>query len=142
MTRKEAREWVIKYLYSRTFQDQCEESLEDFLEHQELDQNEIAYMRSVVAGVEGNLQSIDQDIEKYLRSWTTSRIPKLDLAILRAAVFEIKYSEDIPTGVAINEAVEIAKNIRQMIPIALSTVFWARLHARMRDGRHYGSPAN
>lgn len=66
-------------------------------------------MRSVVAGVEGNLQSIDQDIEKYLRSWTTSRIPKLDLAILRAAVFEIKYSEDIPTGVAINEAVEIAK---------------------------------
>ena len=109
MTRKEAREWVIKYLYSRTFQDQCEESLEDFLEHQALDQTEIEYMRSVVAGVEGNLQSIDQDIEKYLRSWTTSRIPKLDLAILRAAVFEIKYSEDIPTGVAINEAVEIAK---------------------------------
>lgn len=109
MTRKEAREWVIKYLYSQTFRDQCEESLADFLEHQELDLNEEEYMRTVVTGVEENLDAIDADIEKYLRSWTTARIPKLDLAILRAAVFEIKYSEDVPTGVAINEAVEIAK---------------------------------
>ncbi len=109
MTRKEAREWVIKYLYSQTFRDQCEESLADFLEHQELDLNEEEYMRTVVTGVEKNLDAIDADIEKYLRSWTTARIPKLDLAILRAAVFEIKYSEDVPTGVAINEAVEIAK---------------------------------
>lgn len=109
MTRKEAREWVVKYLYSRTFQDQCVESLADFLKNQELDLNEEAYMREVVAGVEENLDAIDADIEKYLRSWTTARIPKLDLAILRAAVFEIKYSEEVPTGVAINEAVEIAK---------------------------------
>lgn len=109
MTRKEAREWVIKYLYSQTFRDQCEESLADFLEHQELDLNEEGYMRTVVTGVEENLDAIDADIEKYLRSWTTARIPKLDLAILRVAVFEIKYSEDVPTGVAINEAVEIAK---------------------------------
>ena len=109
MTRKEAREWVIKYLYSRTFQDQCVESLSDFLKNQELDLNEEAYMHAVVAGVEGNLDVIDSDIERYLRSWTTARIPKLDLAILRAAVFEIKYSEEVPTGVAINEAVEIAK---------------------------------
>lgn len=109
MTRKEAREWVIKYLYSQTFRDQCEESLADFLEHQELDLNEEEYMRTAVTGVEENLDAIDADIEKYLRSWTTARIPKLDLAILRAAVFEIKYSEDVPTGVAINEAVEIAK---------------------------------
>lgn len=109
MTRKEAREWVIKYLYSQTFREQCEESLVDFLEHQELDLNEAEYMRTVVTGVEENLDAIDADIEKYLRSWTTARIPKLDLAILRAAVFEIKYSEDVPTGVAINEAVEIAK---------------------------------
>ena len=109
MTRKEAREWAVKYLYSRTFQDQCVESLADFLKNQELDLNEEAYMREVVAGVEENLDAIDADIEKYLRSWTTARIPKLDLAILRAAVFEIKYSEEVPTGVAINEAVEIAK---------------------------------
>lgn len=109
MTRKEAREWVIKYLYSRTFQDQCVESLSDFLKNQELDLNEEAYMRAVVAGVEENLDAIDSDVERYLRSWTTARIPKLDLAILRAAVFEIKYSEEVPTGVAINEAVEIAK---------------------------------
>lgn len=109
MTRKEAREWVIKYLYSQTFREQCEESLADFLSHQELDLNEEEYMRTVVTGVEENLDAIDADIDKYLRSWTTARIPKLDLAILRAAVFEIKYSEDVPTGVAINEAVEIAK---------------------------------
>ena len=55
MTRKEAREWVIKYLYSQTFRDQCEESLADFLEHQELDLNEEGYMRTVVTGVEENL---------------------------------------------------------------------------------------
>lgn len=109
MTRKEAREWVIKYLYSQTFRYECEESLAEFLEHQELDLNEEGYIQTVVTGVEENLEAIDADIEKYLRSWTTARIPKLDLAILRAAVFEIKYSEDIPTGVAINEAVEIAK---------------------------------
>lgn len=109
MTRKEAREWVVKYLYSWTFQDQCEESLEDFITNQELDLNEESYISAVIAGVKQNIESIDNDIEKYLRSWTTNRIPRLDLAILRAAVFEMKYTDEIPTGVAINEAVEIAK---------------------------------
>ncbi|MBQ6393334.1 MAG: transcription antitermination factor NusB, partial [Eubacterium sp.] len=56
-----------------------------------------------------DLTSIDEKIREICQGWRLSRLGKTELAILRLAVYEILYDEDIPTGVAINEAVEIAK---------------------------------
>ena len=56
-----------------------------------------------------SLKEIDEIIETKAKSWTIDRIAKMDLPILRVAIFEIKHREDIPVGVSINEAVELAK---------------------------------
>ena len=56
-----------------------------------------------------NLSLIDQSIERYLKEWKINRLPKVTLGILRLAVGEIDYMDDIPDSVAINEAVELAK---------------------------------
>ena len=55
------------------------------------------------------LKEIDESINAAARGWKTSRMGKVDLTLIRLAVYEIKYEEDIPVGVAINEAVELAK---------------------------------
>ncbi|MDE7009463.1 MAG: transcription antitermination factor NusB, partial [Lachnospiraceae bacterium] len=56
---------------------------------------------------------IDAMLNEKAKGWSTNRMGKVDLTILRLAVFEIKYDEEIPTGVAINEAVELAKKFGQ-----------------------------
>ena len=56
-----------------------------------------------------NLAQIDNIIEERLKNWELNRIAKIDLALLRLAVYEIRYSPDIPQGTAINEAIELAK---------------------------------
>mgnify|MGYP000962419075 CR=1 FL=1 len=56
-----------------------------------------------------HLPKIDQMINEAAKGWKTSRMGKVDLTLIRLAVYEMKYEEDIPTGVAINEAVELAK---------------------------------
>ena len=59
------------------------------------------------------LEEIDGLINQYAKGWTTERMSKVDLTIIRLAVYEIKFDEDVPAGVAINEAVEIAKKFGQ-----------------------------
>lgn len=73
-------------------------------------QDEIfGYARDIVAGVVENHAEIDDLIETYSREWAIDRMPALDRAILRVAVWEILFNGDVPNGVAINEAVELAK---------------------------------
>ncbi|MEY4742741.1 MAG: hypothetical protein RIR34_80 [Actinomycetota bacterium] len=73
-------------------------------------QDEIfGYARDIVAGVVENHAEIDDLIETYSREWAIDRMPALDRAILRVAVWEILFNDDVPNGVAINEAVELAK---------------------------------
>ena len=59
------------------------------------------------------LDKIDEMINKQAKGWTTDRMGKVELAVLRVAVYEIEFDEDVPTGVAINEAVELAKKFGQ-----------------------------
>ena len=59
--------------------------------------------------VEENLEKIDETIEESLVNWSLQRLPKVSLAVLRLAVGEILFNEDVPTNVSVNEAVEIAK---------------------------------
>lgn len=67
------------------------------------------YARSIALGVEGKKDNLDGLIEKYSKGWKVKRLPKVNLAILRLAAYEILFVDDVPESVAINEAVELAK---------------------------------
>ena len=67
------------------------------------------YLTGKVDAILSHLESIDAEINDKSVGWKTSRMAKVDLAILRLAVYEIRYEEDIPEKVSINEAVELAK---------------------------------
>ena len=67
------------------------------------------YARTIVDGVVEHQGEIDTLLETYSQGWALERMPNVDRSILRVAVWEIVYNDDIPDGVAINEAVELAK---------------------------------
>ena len=67
------------------------------------------FIKKQVYGVRENLEFIDSAIERYITGWSLARIAKVDLAILRLAIYELAFMPDIPTRVCINEAVELAK---------------------------------
>ncbi len=70
---------------------------------------QIAYLDKVVAGVANRADVLNAEIQKYSIGWDVSRISRLTRAIMQLAIFEILYVEDVPTGVAVSEAVRIAK---------------------------------
>lgn len=75
-------------------------------------QDEIfGYARTIVEGVIANHDEIDELLETYAQGWAIDRMPHLDRAILRVAAWEILHNEDVPDPVAINEAVELAKEL-------------------------------
>ncbi len=112
MNRSKIREEAFKLLYSLEIQksDNLEEQVELYLESNNLtDKNAVEYIKDVAFGIEKNEKEILEEIEKYLKSdWKINRISKIDLSILKLAIYEIKYKK-IPFKVAINEAVELAK---------------------------------
>ena len=83
--------------------------ISDFISEYNPSNKDKVYIMSKVKGISDNLSSIDESIEKNSNGWKLNRIGKAELAILRVAVFEILYDSDIPDKVAINEAVELAK---------------------------------
>ena len=124
MTRREIRETVFKILFSLEFNDVSEirEEAELELEHASLydeDDNKMdavamteeekVYIIDRVEAVVSHISEIDETISGISQGWKLGRIGKAELAILRLAVYEIKFDEDIPVKVAINEAVELAK---------------------------------
>ena len=112
MNRSEIREQAFKLMYSLEIQknENLEEQVELYLESNEiLDQNAIEYIKDAVFGIEENKEEIIKKIEKNLKEdWKIERISKIDLVILKLAIYEIKFSE-VPYKVSINEAVELAK---------------------------------
>lgn len=70
-----------------------------------------AYTRTLVDGIAEDLDRVDGTIESYLHDWTLSRLPAVDRAILRVAVWELLYATDVPPIVAVDEAVELAKEL-------------------------------
>ena len=112
MTRSELREHVFKMLFQIEFNDSADmpdhvknyfETLEDARE-QDKD-----YIQRKYEAVASCVEEIDGLLNDAAKGWKTSRMSKVDLTILRLAVYEMKWDEDIPDGVAINEAVELAK---------------------------------
>ena len=111
MSRKKARDNAFKCIYELEFgkDESLDKNLDNSYEENEDKPSEIEYIDMVVRGVKENLEEIDKIILSKLKNWSLDRIAKIDLAILRLAIYEIKYLDDIPEKVSANEAVELAK---------------------------------
>lgn len=111
MTRKEIREQVFILLFQREFygEEPFEEQKETYMSTKEISEKDLQYIEKHTADIMDKLPEIDSLISEYSKGWKIDRIGKEELAILRLAIYEAKYDEEIPVGVAVNEAVELAK---------------------------------
>lgn len=119
MTRSQAREHIFKLLYEMQFKQEetnVEEVvltyLDNFPEENVADADK-AFILGEVKGVCQTKESLDEEIAGAVKGLSLSRISKVDLAILRLAVYEIRCVPEIPASVSINEAVELAKKYSQ-----------------------------
>lgn len=80
-----------------------------YFENNNFDEGEKEYILDAVSKIVENLESIDSQIEKNIEKWEINRLAKIDLCVLRIAIYEILYRPDIPIEVSINEAIEISK---------------------------------
>ena len=112
MNRSDMREHAFKLIYSLEIQkvDNIQEQVDLYFESNNIkDEEAKKYITDAILGIEKNKAEILSDIEKNLKEeWKLNRISKMDLSVLKLAIYEIKYNE-IPYKVAINEAVELAK---------------------------------
>lgn len=112
MVRRELREHIFKMLFQIEFID-----MEDIPEHQVLyldylqsaTEEEKEHIKNKTRSAMEKVTEIDTILNEKTTGWKTTRMNKVDLTILRLAVYEMKWDEAIPTGVAINEAVELSK---------------------------------
>ena len=124
MTRANARELAVHLIYGRNFTgEEPEQVVAQRLNKEYYDklseENQVyserpsraqrAYIDSVVSGVANREDELNEQIQKYSIGWDVSRISRLARTVMQLAMFEILYVEDVPTGVAISEAVRIAK---------------------------------
>ena len=117
MSRRELREQIFKLLFRIEFnqKEEMSEQTELFFEEEEnqADVADTAYITEKVNKILEKLDEIDAALNEKVQGWNTARMGKVDLTVLRLAVYEIMFDEEIPTGVAINEAVELAKKFGQ-----------------------------
>ena len=109
MTRNEARETLMQLMYELDAAKNMDVETATTLIEDRLSGNHIARGKALVSNIIENLEEVDEIINRNSKSWKTGRMPKVDLAIMRLAVGEIKYGEDVPAAVAINEAINLAK---------------------------------
>ncbi len=116
MSRRELREQIFKLLFRVEFnrmEDMPEQEQLFFEDEEAAKEDDAAYVSEKFRKISGKLAEIDGQLNERAEGWDTTRMSKVDLTILRLAVYEICYDEDVPTGVAINEAVELAKKYGQ-----------------------------
>ena len=109
MKRSEAREWAFKLIFESQFHPELTfgemyenaEAIDEFQKDK--------FIETVFEGVNACYPELDELIGKYSNGWSSDRMSKVSLAILRLSVFELKYLDDVPMSVSINEAVELAK---------------------------------
>lgn len=110
MTRTEARNEAFILVFEKIFSN---ETIEDIIslatDSRDFEMDNDGYIINAFKGVCENVEELDSVIEKYLTNWTIDRISKVALAVLRLAIYEIKFMDDIPESVSIDEAVELCK---------------------------------
>lgn len=113
MARKPAREAAMSLLYQKLFNQSIEEdqikNFQDMSSDLAIDELDIPYIKDILNGFDNHKDEIDNIIRDNSKGWKFDRISKVDLSILRLALYEIIYRDDIPDSVAANEAVELGK---------------------------------
>lgn len=116
MSRREIREHIIKLLYCTGFYQNEEEKTQQIdlyvdriNDNSPQNDEEVVYMKDKLVKIMEKQEEIDSQLSEISSGWKLSRMSKIDLNILRLAIYEIKYDEEIPDKVAIDEAVELAK---------------------------------
>ncbi|GAA0121321.1 MAG: transcription antitermination factor NusB [Clostridium argentinense] len=112
MNRKKSREIAMKLLFEMSInKESYSDIVESFKENTDikLDDVDFGYIIRILKTVNENITLIDETIEKNLIKWTLNRLSKMNLAILRIAICEILFEDDIPEKVSVNEAIELAK---------------------------------
>lgn len=117
MNRRKLREQIFKVLFGVEFNgiEEMPLQIKLFFEQEEnlADEQDTDYITEKTKAILDKMSEIDAMINETADGWSTGRMGKVDLTLLRIAVYEIKFDEDIPTSVAINEAVELAKKFGQ-----------------------------
>ena len=109
MARKTARQVAMQLIYQYELGGEgVNSTIEETMDKPELNADDLAYIQAMVDGTMDKEEELEEMIGRFAQGWSVERISKVDLAILRLAVYEMKYGET-PIGVAINEAVELAK---------------------------------
>ena len=110
MTRKEARNQAFVLIFEKSINnDSLEDIIEAARECRDFLEDEDGYTLKVFNGVFENVEKIDEIISNNLSGWTINRISRVSLAVLRLAIYEIMFMEDIPNAVSVDEAVELCK---------------------------------
>ena len=112
MTRRQLRENVFKMLFRVEFHDDKELPEQLILFEDELEpisEDEKIYMTNKYKDIYAHIEELDAVINEVSKGWKTIRMGKVDLTLIRLAVYEIRFEEEIPVKVSINEAVELAK---------------------------------
>lgn len=112
MKRTEAREHIFKMVFGLEFNtaDEMPQQLEMYFDQlEEAKEKDREYIQKKARAVAEHIEEIDRLINEHTTGWKTTRMNKVDLTILRLAVYEMKWDDDVPVSVAINEAVELAK---------------------------------
>lgn len=113
MTRNEAREKLMQIIYemdaSKSLtEDNAKETAAAIIADR-MSGNHVDRSKMILENIIDNLSDIDENINKFSTKWKTSRMPKVDLAIMRLAVGEFRYNDDAADAVVINEAINLAK---------------------------------
>lgn len=112
MKRTELREHIFRMVFGLEFNktDEMPEQFEMYFDQLgEIREQDLKYIRTKTEKIAEKTEEIDAVINENVKGWKTTRMNKVDLSILRVAVYEMKWDEDVPVGVAIDEAVELAK---------------------------------
>ena len=112
MGRREQRESIFHLLFMTEFNpsEEIPEQKQMYLDNiEELQEKDQSYIQNKFENIREKITEIDEILNQCSKGWKTSRMAKVDLSIIRIAVYEIKFEDDIPFKVSVNEAVELAK---------------------------------
>ena len=109
--RRENRMAAVQFLYQWELNkpEQLNDALRVFIESQDQERDYYAFAEELIHGTIDNIEAVDTEINVHAANWTFERIAKVDLSVLRLAIFELLQRRDIPPIVSINEAIELGK---------------------------------
>ncbi len=109
--RRETREWIIQFLFQLDFNPEpIDIALKDFWEEKSPIEREKNYAEEIIKGVVQRKEELDEKLSQYATRWNSERMGAVDRTVMRVALFEMLYRDDVPPVVSINEAVHFAKD--------------------------------